>query len=265
MLAIGQPAHAWLCGQFARAWGNERFGDVVPLAEVALAAEQHDVGMGPSDLAPARNPQTGLPRSFIEMGAAVNAELWRRGPIRLLPQSRYAALLAVMHGRRLYERRDLSTMAPDAVAAVARLLAESDELESKLTAALRDDPVAAPDATAELIARNSDLVWTWDTLSLVLLLDGAPHTLRGVPAAGGGIVDVEVLTVGQQDGLPTLSLSPWPFRDHLCGSGGRDRVLVRTEGRRLEGTYDSDAALAEGLATAPWETIRFALVPPDRC
>jgi hypothetical protein len=30
VVAIGQPAHAWVSGQFARAWGNERFGAVDP-------------------------------------------------------------------------------------------------------------------------------------------------------------------------------------------------------------------------------------------
>ena len=33
-IAITQPMHAWLAGQLARAWGNERFGDVVPFEEV---------------------------------------------------------------------------------------------------------------------------------------------------------------------------------------------------------------------------------------
>ena len=37
-IAISQPAHAWLCGQLARAWGNELFGEVTPLEEVCLAA-----------------------------------------------------------------------------------------------------------------------------------------------------------------------------------------------------------------------------------
>ena len=75
VLAVGQASHAWLCGQLARAWGNERFGAVVPLDEVALGAEQHDVGMARWDLDPVRNPQTGLPNSFMEMGAQANAGL----------------------------------------------------------------------------------------------------------------------------------------------------------------------------------------------
>jgi hypothetical protein len=43
-IAITQPTHAWLSGQLARAWGNERFGEVAPWEEVCLGAEQHDAG-----------------------------------------------------------------------------------------------------------------------------------------------------------------------------------------------------------------------------
>ena len=43
-IGIAQPAHAWVSGQLARAWGNVRFGTVAPRDEVCLAAEQHDVG-----------------------------------------------------------------------------------------------------------------------------------------------------------------------------------------------------------------------------
>ena len=45
VVAVGQPSHAWLSGQLARGWGNERFGAVWPWEEVWLGAEQHDLGM----------------------------------------------------------------------------------------------------------------------------------------------------------------------------------------------------------------------------
>jgi hypothetical protein len=45
LIVIGQPAHAWVSGQIARAWGNERFGHFEPWEDVCLAAEQHDLGM----------------------------------------------------------------------------------------------------------------------------------------------------------------------------------------------------------------------------
>jgi Protein of unknown function (DUF3891) len=247
VLAVGQAAHAWLCGQLARCWGNERFGAVVPLDEVALGAEQHDVGMAQWDLHPLRNPDTGLPVSFIEMPVADNLALWRAGPPRLITQSRYAALLAAMHGRRLYERRDLARAPADEAELVRGFLSDTRRLESELTAALRADPATVDLARDELIARNSQLVWTWDSLSLGLLLDWAPFTLRNVPTARGEAVDVELRTDG--------TIDPWPF---TTDAGA---VRVHCDGRRLVATYDHDEALQEGLADAPWETMRFELQP----
>ena len=62
-IVIGQPAHAWLSGQLARAWDPRP----EPWEEVCLAAEQHDIGMAEWELAPRLNPGTGLPRSFMEL------------------------------------------------------------------------------------------------------------------------------------------------------------------------------------------------------
>jgi hypothetical protein len=45
VIVIGQASRAWISGQLARAWGNERFAALEPREEVCLAAEQHDVGM----------------------------------------------------------------------------------------------------------------------------------------------------------------------------------------------------------------------------
>jgi hypothetical protein len=246
VLAVGQAAHAWICGQLARAWGNERFGAVIPLDEVALGAEQHDVGMARWDLHPTRNPQTGLPLSFIEMPLAENLGLWWTGPSRLMTQSRYAALLAAMHGRRLYERRDLATAAFDEAELIRAFLEHSHALEARLRRDLQADPATAPSATDEQIARNSHLVWTWDSLSLALLLDWAPFTLRRVPTAGGDGIDVHL--------SPDGTLDPWPF-------SGVGHVAVHCDARRLANTYDRDEALEQALAHAPWETVRFTLQP----
>ena len=251
VLAVGQASHAWLCGQLARAWGNEQFGAVEPLAEVALGAEQHDVGMGRWDLAPPRNPETGLPKSFMEMGAAANAGLWARGPQRLVTQSRYAALLAIKHGRRLYEHFDLDAGSPEDAEAVTAFLGHARALEDSLLAALSADPSTAAYAAPAVLARNSSLVWIWDTMSLALLLDWAPLTLEAVPALGNGGVDIAMSAV--PDEPLVASLHPWPF--------GAAEVRVHCEGRRLTDGCDDDAALARALEEAPWETVEFTLVP----
>ena len=254
VLAVGQASHAWLCGQLARAWGNECFGAVEPLDEVALGAEQHDVGMARWDLEPTRHPDTGLPNSFMEMGARVNAGLWSRGPKRLVTQSRYAALMAIMHGRRLYEGFDIDGAGAADAEAVTAFQHHASELEDSLLEALRADPFTAPHATPDRVARNSQLVWTWDIISLALLLDWAPQSLEAVPTADGGVMDIALAAVpGEGSSDLVRSLVPWPFDAR--------EVRVHCEGRRLTAGVPDAEALAGGLAHARWETVEFTLVP----
>ena len=218
VIAIGQPAHAWLSGQLARAWGDP----VEPWEEVCLAAEQHDVGMAAWERRPTLNPQTGLPRSFMELELDEHLEIWWSAAPLVIPQSRYAALLVSMHGTALYERRELSRLEPADVARVRAFLDGQAELRARLLETLRADPRTAPVATDEIVRRNQRLVWRWDSLSLGLLLDWTP-----------------------------LELDPWPFRD--------DRITVRCEGRRLTGRFDDEEVMRAALAAAPWVTLELEL------
>ncbi len=242
-LLIGQPAHAWVSGQLARAWGNEQFGPVAPYEEVCLAAEQHDIGMAAWDTSPTFNPDTGLPHSFIEMPLSVHLELWSGGPRRLLRQSRYAALLVSMHGTRLYGMRDLSRSAPVDAELIRDFLASQRRWQAELMASLGADP--------DEIARNSQLVWTWDYMSLAVCLGWPPCAVADVPTA------MEPVTLEMRPGGSAGSgvvVDPWPFRD----PGG---VTVRYEGQRLTEPVDSPAALERALAVAPWETLEVELTP----
>jgi hypothetical protein len=249
VIAIGQASHAWISGQLARAWGNPRFGLVEPYEDVCLGAEQHDAGMAEWDLTPTCNPDSGLPRSFTEMPLGVHVELWREGPRRLLSQSRYAALLAAMHGRRLYERTKLDELPPDQAAIVQGFIVRQREFEQQLLVSLAADPATASFAGADLVARNSQLLWTWDLLSLALCLDWAPCVAHEVPT-GDGPTDVRLDLCGERS---RFSLEPWPLRSAT--------LTVHCEGRRLTGRFEGDAALRRGLALAPWETVEFVLVP----
>lgn len=236
VIAITQPAHAWVSGQLARAWGNERFGAVEPWEEACLAAEQHDVGMTDWELEPTLNPETGLPQSFMEMDLETHIALWSAAAERVLPQSRYAALLVSLHGTALYERRDLARLAPADADRVRAYLAGQRELQERLR----------PDfAREDEVARNQRLVWTWDSLSLGLLLDWRPYDLRDVPTVDGS-VDIHV--GGEGD---VVTLDPWPF--------WAERVSVRTEGRRLAGRFDDDAEMRAALAAAPWVALEVDL------
>jgi hypothetical protein len=240
VIAIGQPSHAWISGQLARAWGNERFGAVEPWEEVCLAAEQHDAGMTDWDLAPTLNAGTGLPHSFVEMPLEDHVELWSHAHERVLPQSRYAALLVSMHGTALYEIRDLSKLSGEHVALVRDYLEGQRALQGSLRRSLDDAAVE----------RNQRLIWTWDAFSLALCLDWAPMELADVPAASGSL-GVRLEPAGDEQ--RRVLVDPWPF--------ARESVRVRCEGRRLAGRFDDQDEMRAALRDAAWQTIEFELRP----
>jgi hypothetical protein len=233
LIAVGQPAHAWVSGQLARAWGNARFGTLEPREEVCVAAEQHDLGMAAWEGRPTLNPETGLPRSFMELTLDEHLEIWWSAAPLVQTQSPYAALLVSMHGTALYERRDLTRLEPADADKVHAFLAGQRELQERLARELAVDPGQ--------LRRNQRLVWTWDSLSLGLLLGWAPFTLAAVPTADGE-TDIEV-----RDG----ALDPWPF--------AAPTVTVRYDGRRLGGPYDDEEAMRAALATAPWLAFEVTL------
>jgi Protein of unknown function (DUF3891) len=233
VIAITQPAHAWVSGQLARAWGNAAFGVVEPWEEVCLGAEQHDVGMTAWERAPTLNPDTGLPRSFMELTIDEHLAMWSSAAGLVAPQSRYAALLVSLHGTALYERRDLSRLAPADAERIRAFLAGQNVLQHQLRASLHADGAQ--------VHRNQRLVWTWDSLSLGLLLGWAPYEIERVPAAGGEV------TLALREG----TLDPWPF--------GAPAVALRCEARRFRGPFEDEAEMRAALAAAPWETIEIAL------
>jgi hypothetical protein len=252
VLAIPQQSHAWISGQLARAWGNDRFASPQPWEEVCLAAEQHDVGMAGWDLKPAFNRQTGLPYSFLEMPIEVHLGLWEAAPQRLLAQSRYAALLVSMHGARLYRRRNLEELEPGQPDAVRSYLERQRAYQGELIEALSNDPVSGPWVREQALQHSSQLVWIWDFLSLAVCLDWAPRTARDAPTVQGA-ADIEI----EPGPRPrTLVLEPWPFRTPA--------VAVRCDGRRLARGLKSELELRTALAQSGGEVVEFEFLPRSR-
>jgi hypothetical protein len=237
VLAIGQASHAWISGQLARAWGNERFPRPEPYEEVCLAAEQHDVGMAIWDLDPALNPDSGLPYSFMEMPLPVHLALWTAAPERLLTQSRLAAVLVSMHGWRLYRRRKLDQLPSEEAEAVRVYLAAQRRFRERLGGDFDDREL-------ELA---SQLIWTWDFLSLAICLNWSERTAQEVPTVDGS-VDMQIAAAGRR----RIQLEPWPFET--------DAMTVRCEARRLDGRYETDEALGAALSSASWETLELELL-----
>jgi hypothetical protein len=223
-LAIGQASHAWLSGQLARAWGNERFGAVEPWEEVCLGAEQHDVGWAEWDLDPVIDPTTGRPHTFLSLPLPEKLELWSGAARKMLSQSRYAALLVSMHGTALYER--FPPEDPSDQQLVERFLEQQRALQAKLADGFDPDQVR----------RNQKLVFAWDYISLALCLDWAPAEVEDVPTAEGEPV---TLALGEEG-----ELDPWPFR--------HKQVHLKAEGRRLgEASFEDCAPVTLDFTLRP--------------
>ena len=281
-LIIGQPAHAWVAGQLARAWGNDAFPAPSPREPVCLAAEQHDIGWADADLAPLLG-SGGRPLGFIEYPRPEHVAIWRDAARRMLAQSRYAALLVSLHGISLYRRVDPDAYEPEVARAIRSYREEQLALQAELSAGL----------DAAEIDRNRRLILALDRLSLALCHGGAT-TLESVPAVDGDVA-IRVAPAADDAGSPPpgaassppagaissppagaasssgaarvrddhavpadaatarFLAAPWPF--------AAEQVVVGCEARRLTGSFTDEAALRAALAAAPWEPLRFQLSP----
>jgi hypothetical protein len=238
-LAIGQLSHSWLAGQLARSWGNSRFGAVEPREEVALGAEQHDIGWALFDLEPRYNPDTGLPKSFLELTVEEHLAIWRGAPEHLMSQSMHAALVVSMHGRSLSELR-MRANPPQAEVLKAHV-EEERARQQQICATLGVSP--------ELAERTQRQMWTWDGLSLALCNAWRPFTANDVPTAEG-LTTVELRDRNDE----TSTLDPWPFSAR--------RIEVRCEARRLDAGYADEATMLRAFELAEPAPLTFELLAP---
>jgi hypothetical protein len=176
------------------------------------------------------------------MPLPVHLELWRAAPRRLLRQSRYAALLTSMHGVRLYGLRDPARLSGADAAAIRAFVDAERSWQDEIARSLRVE--------SDELRRNSQLVWTWDDMSLALCLGWPPCTVADVPTAG----EPAALELRTGESARQVVIEPWPFRHD-------GPFTVRVEGQRLSERVDSQDALAEAIAAAPWETLEIELTP----
>lgn len=248
LVVVTQPAHAWLSGQLARAWGNERFGSFEPHEEVCLASEQHDCGWHEWEMAPTLDPLTGLPHQFDEMPLREHLSVWPAGVQMIGGMSRYAGLLLCLHGLWLRERNP-EPKDPREQHTVRGFVECQRLARDTLLKELRRDPACAPHCTEAAIARNRALISAWDWLSLGLCMRSSGEWLAtDVPEAEGRCT---LSLTPEGDSGFRWRVAPWPFRE--------ERLDVFCEGRRLAGTFRDVEAMRAALAAAPRVRLVFRL------
>ena len=252
VIAIPQPSHSWLSGQLARAWGNDRFAPPSPFEEVCLAAEQHDIGWLTWEAEPTLDPESGRPKTFMQVGPETHTQLWRDGVRRAGIYGRYAALLVSLHADTIYGRFFRFDKAPPEEARLVRaFLDEQHAFQQATIASLRADPLTAADVEEDAVDRNRLTIAALDWMSLHVCW-GVKENVRipEVPVAGDERIEMR-LRPGA--GPEEIVVDPWPFRP--------ERLAVRAEGRRLSGRYEDDASLRTALGWAEPVPIRASLRP----
>lgn len=239
VIAVSQPAHAWVAGQLARNWRGTDFVGVKE--EVCLAAEQHDVGFLGWEQSPTLNPSTGLPHTFLEMPRGIHLEVWTRGIQQMLQFGRYPALLVSRHFTGLVHRNGLSGT-PEEERLLKEFLERQEEFQTSLETSLANDFYYGEFSTEEILLHHQQLVSLWDWVSL-LLCHGLeqPQVIPWSAWKKGG-VELK-LTPLEQEGA-RVKVEPWPF-------AARSVELV-CEGRHLLRSYTDENEMREGLrAVAP--------------
>jgi hypothetical protein len=240
VLAISQPAHAWISGQILRGW------DEALSEPLLLAAEQHDIGWLDWETAPTFNPQTGRPHLFREIGAAVHSPMWRQGVERALGAwGAHVALLVSRHGGVIYRRYTDRHRISEADAAGAQAYLETQApLEAGWAKTLGLDAAA--------LQKQTTLVALSDTLSLALCGELKTPFEVEAPSASGG---TETLRLVERPGHPfDFVLSPWPFRKDVLDVEGEARPLPAT------GRFDDEAAMRTWLKSPERTVFRARLM-----
>jgi hypothetical protein len=248
VIAIPQPSHAWLSGQLARGWGNERFAAPAPKEEVCLAAELHDIGWLTWETSPVCDERSGLPQEFFALPPQKHLALWKRGVRHACTFGRYPALLVSLHADTIYTRHfNFAKASPEVAKAVRAFLDGQRRFQARMTTSLRADPRACKQASPETIDYNRLLIAARDKMSLEICWGVKAETkVPDVPTASGKSIELS-LCPGTGE---ILALDPWPFQ--------AARVAVHAEGRRLCGHFSTQKELQRALGKA--ETVRVSAV-----
>jgi hypothetical protein len=255
-LAVLQDHHLNLSGQFASAWGNDRFAP--PHPAVAYMARNHDAGWQEDDWAPERDPATGLPFHIMDVPPPRLVEIHRRSIARNRAFHPYAGILGAMHTMGFYTTRlgvsDFLVM--DELRAqhgevLDPLVDECKRLIDDWRRELTDDPEYGSLVVDERLFANYKLLQAFDTMSLFFCLgrdgEGVPVTFQNVPSRDGDSTTVTFTPRGER----RVEVDPWPF-ESSPGVAVLDAKVLREP-------FPDEAG--EGLRASPVRQTRYELVP----
>lgn len=260
-LAVMMHEHTALCGQFARAFGNDRFESLAPLDLMIYVIAHHDAGWAEFDRDPVTDEKTGLPYNLVETPAKYITVTSRLSPDFNERQHPYCGLISSMHSWGLYNGRyGLSNLVlidkiPQQDRPLAdRMLAGELDRQKRLKEKIGNAPGESGWLEQDKLLQNYKQLQFIDTLAL--------YFNRIHPSERGRQAFAHVPLNAKEDTTVTIepretgayALSPYPFAPIGAefAFGGR---RIRPHEHAAKGTWQ------EALKKAPTEWERFRLVP----
>ena len=247
--------HNELCGDFARAFGNDRFDSLDPFDEMVYVVGHHDRGWDDLDAEPVLDAATGMPCGLGTAPVPGSTGTGRNSPDFNEKRHAFCGLLSSMHSWGLYEARygysefrvrpggTTSIPVPDHLTEETdAMLAAEIARQDRLKAALASDAETARWVEQAHLVKCYKQLQFFDTLALYF-------NLRHRDERGEEIYVHVPMTV-EQDATVRLdrvagnrySLDPFPF--------AHDSLKVTCRGRYFEAVPESEP---EDLAGMLWQ------------
>ncbi len=263
-LAIMMYEHTALCGQFARAFGNDAFESLAPLELMVYVIAHHDAGWAEFDRDPLTDAKTGLPYNLIETPAEYITVTSRLSPDFNERQHPFCGLMSSMHSWGLYNGRYglsdhvLIEKFPEKERPLAERMLDGELARQKrLKEVIGKDPKLAERLDEKKLFQNYKQLQFIDTLALyfnrVHRDERGPQTFVHVPL--NAEEDASVTIRPREAGVYTLS--PFPF-----AANGAEFAFA---GRRIRpGANETKSGWTAVLKGTPTEWERFRLVPAQQ-
>ena len=216
--------HTEMCGQMARAFGNDRFEPPAPFNEVVYIVENHDRGWDLYDSNPGLDPTTRVPYIMARTPTPDAVKTNRGSPDFNEAHHPYCGLLSSMHSFGLYNGRygfsnfvprsqtTTSISVPDVHRPlIDAMLAYEEARQARLKAALAANPATRDWVEEHHLFQNYKQLQFFDTMSLYFHLRHAgergAETYVHVPLSAEADTTVELKKIDERN----YSLNPFPF------------------------------------------------------
>jgi hypothetical protein len=260
-LAVMMYEHTALCGQFARAFGNDQFEPLAPLDPMIYVISHHDAGWTEFDRDPVTDEKTGLPYNLIETPMQYLTVTSRLSPDFNERRHPYCGLVSSMHSWGLYNGRYglsklvlIDKIPQQDRPMVDRMLEGELDRQKRLKEEIGRDARQAPWLDERRLFQNYKQLQFIDTLALyfnrIHPKERGAQTFENVPASANKDVAITIRPV--DNGVYTLS--PFPFAPR--------NAEFAFAGRRLEPhRHNGNGGWAKVLKETPTEWERFRLIP----